>query len=69
MTNDMPRHKNPDVIAKFVSLAAQLIAPDMTVSDYEKLRDIAGILNPSGNGFVKTLNSDVAKIAPFIKRR
>lgn len=62
-------HKNPDVIAKFVELAARLITPDMTQSDYDKLRDVAAILNPSENGFVKTLNDDVTKIAPHITRR
>jgi len=62
-------HKNPDVIGKFVALAAQLITPDMTQSDYDKLYDVAAILNPNKRGYVKTLNDDVTKIAPHIARR
>lgn len=69
MTNDMPRHKNPDVIGKFIALTAELLQTDLTQSDYEKLRDIAGILNPSGTGFVATLNRDVEKLHPHITRR
>jgi len=59
---------NPNANAKFVEIAAQLIKPDMTQSDYNKLRDVAEMLNPTGNGFVKILNNDVARVAPNIKR-
>jgi hypothetical protein len=55
--------------ARFVRAAAVLVRHDMTQDDYDKLRDIAGILNPSGNGYVRILNNDVAKLAPHITRR
>ena len=62
-------HKNPDVIGKFIELAARLITPDMIQSDYNTLRDVAGILNPNERGYVASLNRDVEKIAPHITRR
>lgn len=55
--------------AAFVRAAAILVRADMTQDDYDKLRDIAGILNPSGNGYVKILNDDVTNLAPHITRR
>lgn len=54
--------------AKFVEIAAKMIKPDMTQTDYDKLREVAGMLNPTGNGFVKMLNDDVKRVAPKIKR-
>jgi hypothetical protein len=60
---------NPNANAAFISIAAKLIKPDMTQSDYDKLRDVAEMLNPNKMGYVKTLNDDVEKIAPSIKRR
>lgn len=68
-TPDLPAHKNGDVIAKFVALVAELLESDMTQADYDKLREIAGILNPNGRGFVAMLNRDVEKRFPNIQRR
>lgn len=53
----------------FVRLAGILVNDTMTQDDYDKLRDIAGVLNPSGNGYVRMLNDDVTKLAPHIERR
>lgn len=55
--------------AMYVSIAAKLVRPEMTQDDYDKLRDVAGILNPNERGYVKILNDDVAKLAPHIERR
>ena len=62
----MPNNENAN--AKFVEIAAKMIKPDMTQTDYDKLREVAGMLNPTGNGFVKMLNDDVKRVAPKIKR-
>lgn len=64
--------KNPDVIAKFIStVAGFMTADEMTQADYDKLRDVAGILNPRGGyfGFVARLNRDVERQFPNIQRR
>lgn len=71
---EKPSHferKNPDVIGKFISLTAELLSADMTQADYDKLREIAGILNPGGGafGFVSRLNGDVERLHPHIQRR
>ncbi len=59
----------PEVNAHFVSIAARMINPEMTQSDYDKLREVAEMLNPNKLGYVKTLNDDVRKIAPEIETR
>lgn len=71
---EKPSHferKNPDVIGKFISLTAELLSDEMTQADYDKLREIAAILNPSESerGFVGMLNRDVARLHPHINRR
>lgn len=60
---------NPTANAHFVSIAARMIRPEMTQSDYDKLREVAEMLNPNKLGYVKTLNDDVRKIAPEIETR
>lgn len=62
-------HQNPDVNAKFIALAVSLVTPIMTQSDYDKLRDVADVLNPDGEGYVKMLNDAVRETAPFIEIR
>jgi len=57
---------NPAANAEFVRIAAKLVRPEMTQDDYNKLRDVAEMLNPTKRGYVKTLNDDVRKIAPHI---
>jgi len=52
--------------SQFVSLAAQLIRREMTQGDYDKLYEVAVMLNPTKNGYVRLLNHDVSKIAPHI---
>lgn len=54
--------------AKFIALAAELVRPDMSQDDYNKLQIVAALLNPRGGifGFQNKLNESVAKIAPEI---
>ncbi|QEQ93676.1 hypothetical protein SEA_ZUKO_98 [Streptomyces phage Zuko] len=55
--------------AKFISLAAELVRPDMSQDDYDKLQTVAALLNPRGGifGFQNKLNESVAAVAPEIK--
>jgi len=54
--------------AKYISLAAELVRPEMSQSDYDKLQTVAALLNPRGGifGFQNRLNESVAAIAPEI---
>lgn len=60
---------SPGINAQFIRVAARMIKADMTQSDYDKLREVAEMLNPNKLGYVKSLNNDVKRKAPFIKTR
>lgn len=55
--------------AKFISLAAELVRPEMTQEDYDRLQIVAALLNPRGGifGFQNKLNESVAAVAPDVK--
>jgi hypothetical protein len=61
-------NESPSPAAKFISLAAELVRPGMTQSDYDKLQEVAAMLNPRGGifGFQNKLNESVANVAPEI---
>lgn len=54
--------------AKYISLAAELVRPEMSQSDYDKLQSVAAMLNPRGGifGFQNRLNESVSAVAPHI---
>ncbi len=54
---------------KFIRLAAELVCPEMSQSDYDKLQIIAALINPRGGifGFQNRLNDSVSAVAPEIK--
>ena len=72
---ETPKHSerhNPEIIGKFISLVASfMIADEMSQTDYDKLREIAAVLNPSESerGFVGMLNRDVNRQFPEIQIR
>lgn len=55
--------------AKFISLAAELVRPEMSQEDYDRLQIVAALLNPRGGifGFQNRLNQSVAEVAPDVK--
>lgn len=62
----MTYSRNAEIVAKFIALADTLIRPEMTPSDYESVRETAGMI---GKRYVRLVNDATARRAPFIKRR